>query len=864
MACTNYFTKYFPGATKNGASLAAFAASGGMLATRFELLGQQSETEKKMVEIGSIILGCVIAYQRFQGIDSWKGSRNLTLTNLIAWGASRKLISHDELSADGEEVAKREEGISEPEWRYSVEGEGRDNISLHRLPPLKFAANITCLVESDGLKVQSKRGETLFTLKTCEYFTALDMNDYRDIQRIEIKSPMLEPYVREHKISSGKAILSEIAPVNLPADQRGNYNISQDAASYAFVYPMQLNPENASATALEIMEHPEMSTSLKSGVLIGGYVYFNRNGKIIDFKPLTVDPESTDVLRTGIAINFPEGGNLLPKKIKEQFLLGCRMASAQSEWAAYGSGVENPHAQCITAPKLLKGLTHFSYIPQTLYEEDSPGLFEKAPFGLFLYKTKSGDLQGVPIGGDFGIAEGGIVDQNQEIPPALLLTLKNHLENPHKLRREFPKLNQFNGINWNAQTQEFVFGNQRIKINAQTGALETAGGDALDRLKEIVRTFSACCFSFNNGKVCAIRDTIMFATQEHLKAINFESFNKVNFFYPEQNCYVGIDCGGLTRDYIDLLIHGIAKSPYVTEREKDGDRLLEPQGGRLSEDAKEFFKSLGKLFKYAYGNNEILLGKCFSSSLFEVLKGIELQEFQPEQYEFSVERAYALGATLPPKNIRDLIRDIDRNQFEESSLLTAQVLLDDYDLTLSDLHGKKGDLKEAICQSCIFDKLEKVRLIAKGMGLEGAPWRQLQYLSCNALMEKIQGDLDKEKIANAIRYTGDNASVRKKVNWMKNYIRSLNIDNNEADAKFLENFVRATRGASALPAGVFIGVNAFAANDPYIKYHTCSTTIDIPHGDIDAAGRRHYTKELFIQAWKESVELALAQGFGFG
>jgi hypothetical protein len=896
------YVKHLPGTSKRGFMLAAITNSAVAL-LRTNKVKQVQSSRKHVYTTISILGGTAIAYffSKANVIKkapmSHKGSLFTVITQapfhcLIISALAPNQPFYPLFPADeppyeppAEIPHNTEIGITTPEWRVSANGER----SLHRLPVLHFANSLEQNQNPDGSLTVTLGDRENFKISLSEKDIAKDiLGGLSKIPSLTLHHEGLDQLTRKEQnfaVSSTQALLSNLSPVTLPQELRTDYNIPESATEYAFVNPLQLNPADPGATA-RVMSSDEIPSIVKELAIIGGYIYKDNTGKIVGLKVLTANPDATEILVTGKAIDIPDDNSIV-----QEFKRGIEMTNGQGDWnqPMFRDGIESDRAHKVTAPMLLPTLTHFSYVPQSDYH----GLLKaQAPHGLFIYKTESGKFQVAPIGGNFEpppvpVDQTGIID-DPSIPPSTLLLVKQLINNPLRFhtfivhgQAAFLQENQNSVIcdgytcKYDAIANELSItkGPQHlvIKMNAAGDLTQQVEGGNLEIFNAFFRTLSARCIKVDGQIIQTIRDMVLYAPIEHLKRFTGGAF-RVSFYDPSVGYSIAIDAGGPTREYVNQIILGVKNTPYFSYY--DGIHLPNFSNSRAvgeeSDEANQTFDGIGRLFAAVYKSNGYFqIGIHFHPKLFDLLLEFKDQELNNQPLSTEVLERISLTHLHSDQTdtVLDIInRDTITNVSDFDLEYIASLDLDDLgaeswdDLKTRWLTTYKGKAREIFFKETFFRKVEAARRIAvsmsRSLGYQN-PWNTIKLSGSASLNRTIQGTLTKESIAQAIRYSGNNQNVVKKVQWMRDIILA-----SEEDTEFLKQFVLCVRGTPSLPSGCIIRIDEFASDSPYPNYHTCFTSIKMPHGVIDRSHgpNNHRTKDSFELAWRESITIALAAG----
>lgn len=400
--------------------------------------------------------------------------------------------------------------------------------------------------------------------------------------------------------------------------------------------------------------------------------------------------------------------------------------------------------------------------------------------------------------------------------------------------------------------------------------------------------------------------------QEHVQVGTLQPQLAVGFLTENLNNAMGMDAGGLSRDYMDDLCTAITQSSHLKFHTIDTTALVIPQTQcdyengqalpKLSEKEASVYSNLGILFMFCY-HSEIqhqhwdhtcTTGLYFSEALFKAalcLTAYEIKNtFTSLSMKTKVKMCKALATAHDDRMFDRWIELLEKNSLLKEELQEAAQIAYDASFLPEDLATDQGPdevqveqhperVKQAL-QDTLFGwkgtygqfgaQLEPIHKIAEGMLSVCCPQNQaLEALNMHSTIrtwqhhfldrdfqefsKKVQGSIDREEIVESFALNPDLSVdevnvIHKKVEWLKEWIQY------EASDEEVRKILKFVVGSSCLPKGKKISVIKQLPPDiiPVPKSHTCSVQIElapVPTGVSD--GYNDFTKEAFIKCLKE-------------
>jgi hypothetical protein len=374
----------------------------------------------------------------------------------------------------------------------------------------------------------------------------------------------------------------------------------------------------------------------------------------------------------------------------------------------------------------------------------------------------------------------------------------------------------------------------------------------------------------------------------------------VTFLKDDLSKEVGIDAGGLTRDYIDDLMRGITERaqlpfntdlflPKATAQEKPTDPLI------INAREKEIYRELGIVFMYCYHSEKsegiwdrsYSTGRHFDDALFKVAFSLTSKEIDQPFEKLSFERQFELCKALVgaydkqtsslqsynkmlewigKDNIlgeQDEIKVYIEHVLPENAVLTNEVMkealkkvfVEGFTGELAAIHAIAGGMKQVYHPGSV-QQLQK----------NSTEWDRTAKTHSEKFVEvsnKVQGSINRDDIAKSIEIRSNlaaNQEIFKKTTWLKEWITGKNAQGQkvspQASEEELKNFLKFVTGSTSLPKDKKITVGK--QHDelyPVPKAHTCSFEMELsPQPATYGNDFNDHTKENFI---KSLVGLAL-------
>ncbi|WP_420421565.1 hypothetical protein [Simkania sp.] len=536
-----------------------------------------------------------------------------------------------------------------------------------------------------------------------------------------------------------------------------------------------------------------------------------------------------------------------------------------------------------------------------------------APFGAFVFRTKDGTLQVVPLGKEEPIAHQCTGQElSDEDNCRLRLNLKEILENPRALFRAFQRsLGEdfslgyrggvyFEGGQYSATENEILIQEDNIlhtialdeegKITSTkqtvlggffssnketTFKAEEAPEELTEKLRHFYEQLMSCCYSYDvtrNRDIFGRRDRVDFNVTNEGPAIApfnylrlFTNFIKnkiepsIHIFDLHQRQFIGTDAEGLSRTFISALMKGIVHSRYFYD--KDNEAFFPCKKGSLSSNDRAFYDQLGTLLAHCFtSGGSFVTGHVFHETFFPTLLA-----FTPEELSHAV---------LPPIGVERKLELFRTFIGEEPAYLKLFEILDSNDISSLDdtllevyLEGYLPDDPKPNMKTVKKDwsKTWKVEVrkrfveATEKMGaynieaLHAIAYRLFKSVNVPfgvSVADRIQGVVDPEVVAKSIDTSSQDGALRIKIEWLKDWIKETDIKN----VKLFLEFVGGTRG---LPPEQKIKVLRSDSGSSRLSSATCFWNLYIGTGSVDKTGPKgfHSTRERFIECVLESIKV---------
>ncbi len=420
-------------------------------------------------------------------------------------------------------------------------------------------------------------------------------------------------------------------------------------------------------------------------------------------------------------------------------------------------------------------------------------------------------------------------------------------------------------------------------------------------------------------RIDAVRYGVPFVAEHHLsQLINYvdgymESHNpmgdhnlpdiRVTFKTQNLQTESGIDAGGLTRAYIDLLCSNLFETGVLERNPKHLlPKLREGSGLRAKLAQEHLYQKLGKLIMLAYRKPagmgtyqyHFTTGLLFSDTVykiaFEFSRGELLGDFNSLTWErllpfyeqlATVKEDFVEGKFLKvlqeecwndrsndatQETYKDLaivsIYDVYEWVFDTEEKLTEAI--EDYDdITARNTVIPKEDIQTAQLTSYLKRHIREtydpylfaIHALAKGMRdyvlniNNAAPLHNSQYLGSHfevqPFMNKAQGVLNRGQIVASFQMP-DQSTVpfRQKITWLQEWIQ------NDATEAELAEMIRFITGSASLRPEDEITLRMKNDGNPLPAGHACNSQLDIEENYICLPSLRDDDKENFLIAFK--------------
>ncbi|MBM3183844.1 MAG: hypothetical protein FJZ64_00880 [Chlamydiae bacterium] len=290
---------------------------------------------------------------------------------------------------------------------------------------------------------------------------------------------------------------------------------------------------------------------------------------------------------------------------------------------------------------------------------------------------------------------------------------------------------------------------------------------------------------------------------------------------------VGIDVGGITRDFITRIFKSIFENRIFPLREDNGSffPLLEGADGEKKTQISTY-QVIGWIYALALrGYQKIQTGQYMHPDLFTMIHALQDAEVQalPDRIEdisqiperiykrilksyLKLQARHLFGPDTADHGVID--RDID--VFVENGTINAYS---------SAVYQTRDELLEGAQAN---EGILAVLNIAKSMH-KHIEWFLVERKTPEELEETIQGRLTKECVLRALeKRDGTDTDFQAVKGYVERYVQ-------EATDEELADFVWAVSGKKSIALGERLYITACVQSEQLPVFHTCSRQMDIPH-----------------------------------
>jgi len=313
---------------------------------------------------------------------------------------------------------------------------------------------------------------------------------------------------------------------------------------------------------------------------------------------------------------------------------------------------------------------------------------------------------------------------------------------------------------------------------------------------------------------------------------------------------LGIDAGGLTRDFISQLFVSLFDQEQpdrrlpVQSHERGCFPLLEGTD-QQKQKLVEVYQGIGWIYALAIQkHSDITTGIHFHQGLFDMMHSLESTDF-----EYIPDGISSCDFILPDvyqKLLKSYLKSSCRLQFGMANADPVQI---DRDIeafvengTLNQYHILAGieNVDDVLAPTKAKETILAALNIAKSMHktLGATRWNQIKAQNAEMLNGNIQGLLTKELVLEAFGLdNGPAAGLH--AGWVQRYVNELG--DGEADRRKLKQFVWAISGKTSISPspGQLFTIRPQVASENFPAFHTCTKEIDIPtYPDYDTFKRK--------------------------
>jgi len=329
----------------------------------------------------------------------------------------------------------------------------------------------------------------------------------------------------------------------------------------------------------------------------------------------------------------------------------------------------------------------------------------------------------------------------------------------------------------------------------------------------------------------------------------------------------GVDDGGLSKDYLDDLFQGLIQCERLCFQTVESSSLAVPLAQPESVDMKNVYQQMGMVIMWCTPTMHI--GSHLDPSVFFVAFNLTAEEIDNSFEVLSFERRLELYRhLLTAQNDHthdELFTLLENTSWKEEEIQAAATRACytnclPVDLMLSDVPNmpiiresvdNQNRVREGLiefAQVFLNPQLRGIHALAGGMHSicilrDSEMWVEYDPLEFSA---RLQGSLDKNKIADRIRYGGDNDEILTKMGWLKEWIRE--------DASDLEvrQVVKYITGSTGLGETEYIQVISQDRSSavPFPKAHSCDNQLELAPVPSSYETENDYSKVNFIKCFK--------------
>lgn len=376
----------------------------------------------------------------------------------------------------------------------------------------------------------------------------------------------------------------------------------------------------------------------------------------------------------------------------------------------------------------------------------------------------------------------------------------------------------------------------------------------------------------NHIKIRVVREGLNQAPDFHLNSLaeqlgqlnNGKTLN-VKFLNFDLQQGEGIDAGGLSRDFMDDLWHGLlsGNSRHLTFSKRPNETEAMPQvTGQPNADGipralphqEPLLRNMGATMMHCFlTDQQIPIGRRFEEGLFKAIFSLTEAEVQADHLPFAVQLKMmkAISEFRDSQNLVTAIRALEENNWDairdNAEWIGAEVPdTDEFNAGNQNHQNIVTNALKGYLYEQYSSTLVPIHQIAKGMKLIANnlrhPWGAIAWQDFS---DQVQGSLDRQFIADNIEINNNVAqAVRRKAQWLREWILDEETPNSQ-----IQEFIKFATGSTTLPVNGRIRVTEQDSDYlPVPKAHSCFSSIEI--SPVDASYGRHndYTKEAFIES----------------
>jgi HECT-domain (ubiquitin-transferase) len=342
---------------------------------------------------------------------------------------------------------------------------------------------------------------------------------------------------------------------------------------------------------------------------------------------------------------------------------------------------------------------------------------------------------------------------------------------------------------------------------------------------------------------------------------------------------LGEDDSGLSREFLTSLFDSVCNpetsSVIIKENETTPfptpvsatsyDHQKNPRYPQLSPEEKRTFENMGKMLGYCFGHADLVIGRRFNDTLFEIISTLSLDQVNSENLDIEVQKKIAKtialsrnGDTLQafakildtPEDARtdddwrmiasciEFMPGMEREKFSDQDF-------EEISLNAGLLRGNRAQLQPYIENFLLWNlcrEIPPMHMMAKGMrsvvGSRALP-------ASAVLSDNIQGKINKEYLISKV--VSRNPILLDVCNFLKEWIQ-------QATEEDLKRFLIYLTGGPSLPLNKNITLNYSSNRDLlFPPSHTCFCALDFNENPLSIDNLDYSSQEKFNQVMQVTI-----------